>query len=501
MLKTLNTVFTQKTHEGTTERLLQLSFGYFGLYVITGFLAKYFAKTLGVDGIQYTFYNTIGGMLVCNAVVLVWGWYKFQSAGKIEVLGVSMPREFLYIIPSGICTAVIIPTTTLMYVLPISVMVAMIIMRASVIIISRVVDAIQIRQGILHKKVYWEENMGVVIALCAVALQMLNFKGATAVAQATGDYAAFFPQLFVFDKSSFDFLGNAAAMTILAFYLTAYSIRIYIFNYYKNTRKPGAVYDTKGFFAVEQIASTLALVLAGFIFFRAVNKPAELPFTPIAAPVAAQAAASLERVTLCAAMQEAENLLASDTSKFTPAQRAETEEALVAAASLLAGGKTEPEAFEAAVQALDKPVAGVRKTFAFQFSDAAKNPTPKWLLTIGAGLPFGAAAFFSVFLFMFKGRTATFAGLVNRLTSLIAGTAATILVFWLIPGQKAPKAEDWIGLTLMFIAIYFIGRAEKKRSCELARAREIEPEKGGYAACSPASAGGAAAAAPANERA
>ena len=65
--------------------------------------------------------------------------------GKLE-----FPSELLYIVPSGICTAVVIPTTTLMYMLPISVMVAMVIMRASVIIISRVVDAIQIHQNILR---------------------------------------------------------------------------------------------------------------------------------------------------------------------------------------------------------------------------------------------------------------------------------------------------------------------------------------------------------------
>lgn len=485
MFKTLKTVFTQKTHEGTTERLMQLSFAYFGLYILTGFLAKYFDKVLGVSGTQYTFYNTIGGMLICNAVVIIWGWYKFKSTDKIKVLGLEIPREFIYIIPSGICTGIVIPTTTLMYTLPISVMVAMIIMRASIIVISRMIDEAQIRQGILKKKVYWEENVAVVIALAAVALQLLNFKGAMNLVQQTGNYAAFFGQLFVFDKGSFDFLGNAAAMTILAFYLTAYTIRIYIMNFYKNTRKPGAVYDTKGFFAVEQIASTISLVLVGFIFFQMVNRPAELPFTPNAAP-AIMAAASPESEALAASMTKAEALLASDTSKFGPEARAKAEEALAAASTLLTDKKASPEALKAAAAAVEAPVAEVKRSFAYQFSDAARNPTPKWLLSIGAGLVFGFAAFFSVFLFMFKGRTATFAGLVNRLTSLIAGTAATLFVFWFIPGQKPPKMEDWVGLVLMFIAIYFIGRSEKKRMCELAKAREVEPEKGAEVCPAPA---------------
>jgi len=373
MLKTLTTVFTQKTHEGTTERLLQLSFSYFGLYVITGYLAKYFEKVLGMGGTTYTVYNTIGGMLICNLVVIIWGWYRFKSSDYIKFLGINMPREFLYIIPSGVCTAVIIPTTTLMYVLPISVMVAMIIMRASVIIISRIVDAIQIKQGILHKIVYWEENVAVAFALLAVSIKFYYVR--------PGD---------------FDFINNAAAMTILTFYLTAYSIRIYIF-------KPGAIYDTNGFFAVEQISSTTAILVAGLIYFYAVN----------------------------------------------------------------------PD-----------PVADV-KTFAFQFKDSLINAPALWKEGILSGIPFGFAAFFSVFLFMFKGRTATFAGLVNRLTSLIAGTAATLLVWWLIAGQKPPKGEDWAGLAAIFIAIYFMGKAEKKRSCELAKAHEIEPEAGSEVVCEP----------------
>ena len=486
MFKTLTAVFTQKTNEGTTERLLQLSFSYFGLYVITGFLAKYFEKQLGIGGTTYTVFNTLGGIIIPNLVVFAWGWYKFKSTDRMNIFGVSVPRELLYIIPSGICTAIVIPTTTLMYTLPISVMVAMIIMRASIIVISRAIDEAQIRQGILKKKVYWEENLAVVIALGAVAMQLLNFKGATAMVQATGNYAAFFGQLFVFDKSGFDFLGNAAAMTILTFYLVAYTIRIYIMNYYKNTRPKNAVYDTKGFFAVEQITSTCTLIIAGLIFFHVVNKPAELAFIPHDAPAAMAAAASPEREGLAASMTKAEALLASDTSKFDAGTRARAEEALAAASALLADKKAAPEALKAAAAAVDKPVADVKRSFAFQFSDAFKNLPVLWKIIILSGIPFGVSSFFSVFLFMFKGRTATFAGLVNRLTSLIAGTAATLFVFWFIPNQKLPKMEDWVGLVFMFIAIYFIGRAEKKRMCELAKAHEVQPEQGAEVCPAPA---------------
>jgi drug/metabolite transporter (DMT)-like permease len=88
------------------------------------------------------------------------------------------------------------------------------------------------------------------------------------------------------------------------------------------------------------------------------------------------------------------------------------------------------------------------------------------------GLAYGAVAFFSVFLFMFKGRTATFAGLSNRLTSLVAGTIATLL-FAVIFSGKFPKKEDWISLMFIFIAVFFLARSEKKRTFELKTAKEL----------------------------
>ena len=406
MLKTIKIAFTQKTHDGTTERLLQLALAYFATYILTGVFPKYFMNTApgypAMSDVQYMVYSTLLSSLFCVTLVIIWKWYKFQSQGKITVLGLTFPKEFLYIIPSGICTAVVIPTTTLMYLLPISVMVAMIIMRASIIIISRVIDSIQIRQGILTKTVYWEENVAVVFALFAVALQLLNFKGAIALMQETHGIIAALKQLFVFDPTNFAFIKNAAAMTILTSYIIAYSIRIYIMNYFKNTRTKGVPYDNKGFFAVEQLSASTAMILATLtvVFF------------------------------------------------MTPD--------------------------------LANP-----KDFVANFQGAFSNAHKDWFKAALAGIPYGIGAFFSVFLFMFKGRTATFSGLVNRLTSLVAGTIATLIVYFLM-AAKPPKLEDWIGLVVIFIAIYFLGLAEKKRACELVKEHELEPEAGSELACDPA---------------
>ena len=89
-----------------------------------------------------------------------------------------------------------------------------------------------------------------------------------------------------------------------------------------------------------------------------------------------------------------------------------------------------------------------------------------------SGLPFGILACFSVFIFMFKGRTATFAGLVNRLTSLVAGTTATLVFHWGF-GGRFPEVDDWLALFFIFVAIGFLSQAERKRSAELRATAEI----------------------------
>lgn len=373
-----------RSEDGSTERLIQYSFLYFAMYVIYTMLTKQMQMSYQVDGTAFTVYNTIGGMLVCVLVVLIFKWYKFKSSNYIKFMGFDMPKEFLYIIPSGICTAVVIPTTTLMYTLPISVMVAMVIMRASIIVISRIIDQIQIWQGILKKEVFWEENVGALFAIFALSIQLF-------IKVSTND--GFKLEFFKTNPGDFDFLKNAAAMTILTFYLTAYSIRLYIMNYYKNTRPKGAIYDTKGFFAIEQIASTVFIVLVAVIYYYNAN--------------------------------------------------------------------------------IDTTLENYTKTFAYQFKNSFDNVPDRWGMIVLSGFPFGIAAFFSVFLFMFKGRTATFAGLVNRVTSLVAGTASTIFL-WLFFDMKKPKNEDWIALVFIFIAIYFMGLAEKRRACELVANKEIE---------------------------
>jgi len=357
-----------KTEDGSTGRLLQLVFGYFFFYVITGLSVKYFQNIAGMHSMEYLVYSTASSTLLATTVVLVLRWYKLQSVRLTKVGSVTFPSELYYIIPSGVMTAVVVPTTTLLYSFEgISVMVAMTIMRGSVIIIGRIVDSIQIKKGILNKKVYLEENMGVIFAVLAVGLKVL-----------TGGR-----------DGGANPLTSVPVMVIFTSYIIAYAIRIYIMNYYKNTRpRRSKVDNNKAFFAIEQFASTVTIWLVALIIL---------------------------------------------------------------------------------IVAIRTDAVGTRIT---PYVNAFKNPVSGFGWTMFWGAAFGIVAFFSVFLFMFKGRTATFSGLVNRLTSLIAGTTSTLL-FALIWGGRWPALVDWISLLLIFVAVAFLTKAEKKRALELKVKHEI----------------------------
>lgn len=361
----------QKDSNSSTSRLLQLCGGYFFFYVITGVSVKFFLSTgpgrPGLDGMEYLLYGTGASALLATGIALILKWYKMDSIKRVKFLGMNIPSEYMYIIPSGICTAVVIPTTTLMYSFKaISVMVAMVLMRGAVIIISRLVDALQIKQGILKKKVYMEENIAVIVALLAVALNVI--KGTN-----SGQQSAF---------------SSLPVMVIFISYIMAYAIRIYIMNYYKNTRPACSKKDNnKAFFAVEQFTSTTALFIVTAIVI--------ILYTEFG----------------------------------------------------VTGDRIAP------------------------FAKALVDPNPAcqewWLLAVIFGAAYGILAFFSVFIFMFKGRTATFSSLANRLTSLIAGTVST-LVFAIVFGGKYPSIINWISFGLIILAVGFMSKAEKKRARELA---------------------------------
>jgi len=332
---------------GSTAQLLLFSGLYFALYALFGLGVKY-AQSPALDGfpgltdLEFLVYSTLGSATLVLAVIILAGWWRF--AWRLS--------EILYMFLSGTCTAFVLPTTTLMYSLPISVMVAMVLMRGSIIVVSRLVDTALLAQGLSKKRVRLEENVAVGLSLAAVGLY-----------------------LFFARSSDFDFLKSEAALLILGIYLASYALRLYCMNYFKFTRGGATTATNKNYFAIEQLS--VAVWILGFVGF----------------------------------------LLLRPNAFTSPAL--------------------------------------------LEFSRVVGNPPAGWEIAALIGLPFGIAGFFSVFLFMFQGRTSTFAGLVNRLSSLLAGTASTLL-FALFFGGKWPRALDWFSFALILGAVGFLARAELK---------------------------------------
>lgn len=340
-----------RSEPGSTARLLQYSLSYFFFYVIFGVGVKYFQGSAadgfpGLSELEFLTYSTLGSSLVCLGVILFARWWKFPWKKS----------EIFFMVLSGTCTALVIPTTTLMYSLPISVMVAMVLMRGSIIVISRLVDSVLLLQGLSKKKVIWEENIAMLFSLLAVGLY-----------------------LFFARESDFDFVHSKIAMGILVTYILAYALRIYIMNLFKFTRTAHTTSNNKNYFAIEQLTASI------WIF-----------------------------------------------------------------------------GFSAVVAFLPSALQSLNTTMITNFHETFSSPHPAWMLAAIAGLPFGFAAFFSVFLFMFEGRTSTFAGLVNRLASLLAGTFST-LFFALAFGGKWPGKVDWLAFACIIIAVLFLGLAERKK--------------------------------------
>jgi hypothetical protein len=332
--------------------LIGTCLGYFAAYVVYGTFVRWLRVTQEMPGLEVTFNTTLGGMLICLAVVIVFWWPGRLKGTQPRIFGDRLPGEYGWLVPSGICTGFVIVTTTLMYTYGFSVMVAMVLMRSALIVTSRAVDAILMRQGLLERPVYWQENAAVGAAVLAMCLV-----------------------IFVADTGDFTFLDSPAAMITMALYIVPYSIRIYILSRFKTK------VDHKAIFGIEQIAasSTIFLVAGAVVL------------------------------------------------------------------GYLAGWQPAPVT---------------------EFVGGVFSPTP---LAILIGMVFGIGAFFSVFLFLFKDGSATFNVTLNRLTSLTAGTVAT-LCFWLLFDGKPVKGLDWLAMAVVLVAIGFLTWAGRRRQTEAAAA-------------------------------
>ena len=162
--------------------------------------------------------------IVMLAFVSVMGWWK--DAGRRSLLGVSVPFPRVETAVSGIAFAIIIMTTTLAFTFSgISIVFALLLMRAGVLILSPLVD------HFYERRVRWFSWVGLTLSVSA---------------------------LIVAFGSVHSYKVGAVATLNLAAYLTGYLFRLPCMTRVAKTRDVHAVY---GYFAEEQLVAMPALVI------------------------------------------------------------------------------------------------------------------------------------------------------------------------------------------------------------------------------------------------
>ena len=204
--------------------------GYFFFYIFYSALAKALSAGALVPGgvpvsgfalLPTTCFATAVSVL---AILFVLRWWP--HAQRRQLMGVTLPCPGLWTTVSGIGTALIIATTTLAYTFHgISIVFALLLMRAGVLILAPLVDALFLR------KVRWYSWVALGLSLCAVGMGL----------SLTGSYAL-----------------SAAALINLTLYLGGYVLRLQSMTRVAKTDNRDAA---KGYFVEEQMVSLPLLLI------------------------------------------------------------------------------------------------------------------------------------------------------------------------------------------------------------------------------------------------
>lgn len=241
------------------------AFGYFAVYIPYSFLTKVLTKALWatdgdatnvtsscdriVDGVVQScspMYVGSGEILpptimasICVMIcfISIMGWWKYATQWKLGSL--SLPRPRIWTLLSGICTGLVVVTTTLAYTIDgVSIVFAMLFMRGGMLIMSPIVDTIFKR----HVKWFSWAALGMsLLALIVTNVWPYAFEGAT-----FGEKA----------------LMNTMLAVDLVIYLASYFCRL---SFMSKLAKSDNDDDTKKFFVEEQMVGTPSVLIILFI--------------------------------------------------------------------------------------------------------------------------------------------------------------------------------------------------------------------------------------------
>ena len=169
-----NNLFVKKLAENS---IWLFAFGYFACYVPYSFMTKVLSKGLipslngqSLAGFSILPVSGIATLLTMLIFITLMGWWKYASHTKIMGLNIPHPTRWTFL--SGLCTSLIIGTTTLAYTFEsVSIVFAMLLMRGGILIIAPIIDAISKRH------VRWFAWAGLVGAMCALLISLLDTDG------------------------------------------------------------------------------------------------------------------------------------------------------------------------------------------------------------------------------------------------------------------------------------------------------------------------------------
>lgn len=227
------------------------AFGYFAAYVPYSFMTKVLTKGLlgtGTDDAQMAVssFEILPPTILASIVVMLcfiscmkWWKYATQWSLKLGSKEISLPRPRIWTFLSGICTGLVVVTTTLAYTIDgVSIVFAMLLMRGGMLIMSPIVDSLNKRH------VRWFSWAALGMSLAALLVSNL--------------WEPFFQGKSIAEVTAF----NAMLGLDLLVYLGSYFFRL---SFMSKLAKSDNDDDTKKFFVEEQMVGTPSILIILFV--------------------------------------------------------------------------------------------------------------------------------------------------------------------------------------------------------------------------------------------
>jgi hypothetical protein len=221
-----------KSEQGTKRQhtlgIWALTLGYFLFYIPYSGLSKavtsgFLSKGIPIAGPELLPAAGISTAFAVLMFITVMRWWKYGAKRQVLGLNVIFPRRETFI--SGIGFAAIILTTTLAYSFSgVSIVLALVLMRAGVLIMSPLIDQI------FRRRVRWFSWVGLVLSLAALAISLSNVRG---------------------------YQLKLAAILNLAAYLAGHALRMPCMT---KVAKTGEAQSARAYFVEEQTVAMAALV-------------------------------------------------------------------------------------------------------------------------------------------------------------------------------------------------------------------------------------------------